>query len=152
MPITLIDTLTYLVVTLPASLCIVISIASLDVIAPEMPAHIARWGGDMAEWQQNVQNIHDFIDERCAVINDGFLDCYPDLDGPYEITLMADPPEGGIIQTSSMDISDFPFTATYFGGIDVPFDADENDGFTFSHWSSNGSVFSPDELNRRCSS
>lgn len=118
----------------------------VGLIAPEMPAHIARWGGDMAEWQQNVQNIHDFIDERCAVINDGFLDCYPELDGPYEITLMADPPEGGIIQTSSMDISEFPFTATYFGGIDVPFDADENDGFVFSHWSSNGSVFSPDEL------
>ncbi|NEN25051.1 hypothetical protein G3O08_16240 [Cryomorpha ignava] len=117
------------------------------LIEPEMPAHIARWGGNMAEWQQNVQDIHDFIEERCAVINDGFLDCYPELDGPYEITLMADPPEGGIIQTSSMDISDFPFTATYFGGINAPFDADENDGFTFSHWTSNGTAFTPDELN-----
>src|SRR5690606_2981512 len=45
----------------------------IGLIEPEMPAHIARWGGNIAEWQQNVQNIHDFIDDRCAVINDGYL-------------------------------------------------------------------------------
>lgn len=118
----------------------------VGLIEPEMPAHIARWGGNMAEWQQNVQNIHDFIDERCEVINNGYLDCYPELDGPYMITLMADPPEGGIIQTASTDISNFPFTATYFGGINASFDADENEGFTFSHWTSNNTAFTPDDL------
>ena len=118
----------------------------IGLIAPEMPGQIARWGGTLSGWQQNVQAIHDFIDDRCAVINDGYLDCYPELEGPYQITLMADPPEGGIIQTSAMDISDFPFTATYFGGINASFDADANAGFTFSHWTSNSTVFAPDEL------
>lgn len=114
-------------------------------IESEMPRQIQRWGGNITEWQANVQAIHDFIDERCAVITDGFLDCYPELDGPYEITLMANPPEGGKIETASMSISDFPFTASYFGGINAPFEANENTGFTFSHWTSNGTVISPDD-------
>lgn len=118
----------------------------VGLIEPEMPRHIQRWGGSMTEWQQNVQDIRDFIDERCQVINDGFLDCYPELDGPYEITFMADPPEGGRIDLPSMEISEYPFTGTYFGGIDVPLDADENDGFIFSHWTSNATPFSPDDI------
>ncbi|MFN2428519.1 MAG: CotH kinase family protein [Cryomorphaceae bacterium] len=116
----------------------------VGLIEPEMQRHIDRWGGDMAEWQGNVQNIHDFIDTRCATVNDGVLDCYDQLDGPYEITLMANPPEGGRIDLPSMEIETYPFTTTYFGGIDVPFDADENDGYVFSHWTANNNVIDDD--------
>ncbi len=118
----------------------------VGLIAPEMPGHITRWGGSMAEWESNVQEIHDFIDTRCATVNDGFIDCYPELSGPYQITLMADPPEGGRIDLSSFEISTYPYTTAYFGGIEVPFDADENPGFSFSHWTSNNTVITPDEL------
>lgn len=118
----------------------------VDMIAPEMPRHIDRWGGTMTEWESNVQEIHDFIDTRCAVINDGFLDCYPQLDGPHTITLMADPPNGGSIELSSLEVDTYPFETTYFGGIDVPFNANENVGFIFSHWTANNNVITPDEL------
>ncbi len=114
------------------------------LIEPEMQMHVDRWGGTYAEWESNVQEVRDFINDRCAVINDGFLDCYDELEGPYEITLMANPPEGGRIDLPSMEIDTYPFTTTYFGGVDVPFDADENDGFTFSHWSSNNNAITPD--------
>lgn len=117
----------------------------IALIEPEMPQQIARWGGTMAEWHQNAQDIYDFIDERCAVINDGFLDCYPELDGPFEVTYYADPPQAGRIDLPTMEISEYPFTGTYFGGINVDLDADENPGFVFSHWSSNSTAFSPDD-------
>ena len=120
-------------------------------IAPEMPRQIQRWGGTITEWESNVQAIHDFIEERCAVITDGFLDCYPELDGPHEITLMTNPIGGGTIETASMNISNFPFTANYFGGINAPFQANENTGYTFSHWTSNGTAFSPDNLSESIS-
>ena len=116
----------------------------IGLIEPEMPGQIERWGGTMAEWQQNVQDIHDFIDERCALVNQGYVDCYPQLDGPFEVTFMADPPEGGRIDLPTMEISQYPFTGTYFGGIDVPLDADENPGFIFSHWTSNITTLNPD--------
>jgi gliding motility-associated-like protein len=119
----------------------------IEAIEPEMEAHINRWGGTMAEWQGNVQNIRDFINERCQVITDGYLDCYPQLEGPYNVVLMANPPEGGRIDLPSMEIDTYPYDIVYFGGVSVDLDADENDGFVFSHWtSSNGTVFSPDEL------
>ncbi|MCH2213614.1 MAG: CotH kinase family protein [Flavobacteriales bacterium] len=119
----------------------------INLIEPEMQDHIDRWGGTMAEWQGNVQNIRDFINVRCAVLNNGFLDCYPELDGPYDVVLMADPQEGGRIDLPSFEIDTYPYDAVYFGGVPVTFDADENNGFIFSHWtSSNGTVFTPDEF------
>lgn len=120
----------------------------VGLIEPEMARHIARWGGTVAEWESNVQAIHDFMDERCAVMNGGFIDCYPELDGPYTITLTANPPEGGRIDLSSfeIDIDDYPFTTDYFGGIDVDFDADANDGYIFSHWTANNNVILPSDL------
>ena len=118
----------------------------VGLIQPEMPRHIDRWGGTMAEWEANVQEVRDFIDTRCATVNEGVLDCYDELDGPYEITLMANPPEGGRIDLPTFEISEYPYTTTYFGGIDVPFDADENDGYVFSHWTANNQVITPDEL------
>jgi len=111
-------------------------------IEPEMQDHVDRWGGSMAEWQGNVQNIRNFIEARCEVINAGIVDCYPELDGPYNVVLMADPPEGGRIDLTSMEIDTYPHDIEYFGGVNVDLDADENDGYVFSHWSSNGTVFS----------
>jgi gliding motility-associated-like protein len=116
------------------------------LIEPEMQDHVDRWGGSMAEWQSNVQEVRDFIEERCEVINNGILDCYPQLDGPYNVVFYADPPNGGRIDLPSIEIDTYPYSAEYFGGVQVELDADENDGFIFSHWSSNGTVFMPDEF------
>jgi hypothetical protein len=117
----------------------------IGLIEPEMQGHVNRWGGSMAEWQDNVQAIRDFIDERCAVVNDGVLDCYPELEGPYNITFYAEPADAGRIDLTSLEISEYPYTSTYFGGITADFDADENDGYIFSHWTSNGTTFDPNE-------
>ncbi|MFT4770742.1 MAG: gliding motility-associated-like protein [Cryomorphaceae bacterium] len=118
----------------------------VDLIEPEMQDHVDRWGGSMAEWQSNVQEVRDFIEARCVVINDGYLDCYPELEGPYNIVLMADPPEGGRIDLPTIEIDTYPYDAVYFGGIPVTLDADENDGFIFSHWTSNNTLITPDEF------
>jgi hypothetical protein len=45
-------------------------------IAPEMPGHIARWGGSMSTWQNNIQLMKNQITGRCSVITQGILDCY----------------------------------------------------------------------------
>ncbi len=118
----------------------------IALIEPEMPQQIARWGGTMAEWQQNVQAMHDFISERCTAVNQGYVDCYPQLNGPYTITYLADPPEGGTIELPTMDISMYPFTGTYFGGINVKLEVNPNAGFTFSHWTSNSTAFNPTDV------
>jgi len=118
----------------------------INLIEPEMPRQIDRWGGSMAEWEANVQEIRDFIEERCEIINSGYLDCYPELEGPYNVTFYANPPEGGRIDLPSMEIDTYPYNTIFFGGVDVELDADENDGYVFSHWEINNNVLSPDEF------
>ena len=50
----------------------------INLIEPEMPRQIDRWGGNYNTWQSNINNMRDFIEERCEIINSGILDCYED--------------------------------------------------------------------------
>lgn len=84
-------------------------ISTLDrmiaVIAPEMPGQINRWGGTMSEWEANVDNLRDFINQRCMLLDDGALSCYDELSDPYSVTLMVEPNIGiGEIDFNSLDI------------------------------------------------
>src|SRR5690606_35014627 len=46
------------------------------VMTPEMPGQIAKWGGDMATWQSNVQALEDYIVQRCTAMTAGMVYCY----------------------------------------------------------------------------
>ena len=61
------------------------------LIEPEMPGQVAKWGGSMATWNNNVQDLKDFINARCVALNTGLVDCY-NLLGPYDITYEVNPP------------------------------------------------------------
>ena len=37
--------------------------------------------------QSNVQDVRDFILARCSTMNNGFIPCYPDLSGPFNVTI-----------------------------------------------------------------
>ena len=88
----------------------------INVIDPEMDRQMDRWGGDYDEWVGNVQEIHDFIDERCeATLIDGIEDCYDVVS--VSLTIMI---EGqGEIQINSIEIGpeDSPLEGTYFSGV-----------------------------------
>lgn len=115
-------------------------------IAPEMPRHITRWGGSMAEWQQNVVDLHAFIDTRCATIITGLVNCDTALTGPYQLTLQVQPPGAGKIKLSSITPANYPFTATYFGGVNISIEADPNQCWQFDHWTINNDTLSPNNL------
>ncbi len=105
----------------------------ITIITPEMPRQIARWGGDMATWQANVQQLRDFITDRCNAMNQGMIDCYS-LTGPYQLIFDVAPVNSGTIEVNSVELDAFPWTGTYFGGIDIILDANENPGYIFQHW------------------
>ncbi|TXB67184.1 T9SS type B sorting domain-containing protein [Vicingus serpentipes] len=105
----------------------------VGMIAPEMPGQIARWGGSMAEWQQNVQDMRDFIITRCVTVDDGLVDCY-NLSGPYPVKFNVNPAGAGEIEINSTTPTNYVFEGDYFGGIDILLNANSNTGYTFSHW------------------
>lgn len=105
----------------------------LAEISPEMPAHTAKWGGTVAGWQQNVQDLKDFIDARCIALEQGLIDCY-NLDGPYDVTFDVFPVNSGEIKVNSIMAPFYPWTTSYFGGIETSTIAFPQPGFMFDHW------------------
>jgi hypothetical protein len=107
------------------------------VIDPEMTRHAGRWFGTYNEWQQNVQQLRDYIQIRCAVLPSLMDTCY-NLTGPYPLYITADPIGTGKVKVNSLTISDFPWTGNYHGGIPVRITAypDTLNGFSFDSWES----------------
>ena len=104
----------------------------INVIDPEMPRQIAKWGGTYTEWQTNVQDLRDFINARCSIMNAGFGPCYPQLSGPYNITVE-------ILGTGEVEMSDgniinqlnTGWTDQRYGGVNTPFEVKSG---TFQNW------------------
>ena len=126
------------------------------VIEPEMPRQVERWGGTVEEWKLNVDTLKMFISERCQLLDDGSIGCYDDLDGPYNITLMATPTGIGEIDFNTLDIESFPWSGDYFGNVSNDIKAkvfkEFEDDYEFSHWrSASGNVIFPDVNSRKAS-
>ncbi|MFK8058043.1 MAG: CotH kinase family protein [Saprospiraceae bacterium] len=126
----------------------------LATIEPEMPQQIQRWGGTMTEWESNVDDLKEFINTRCDALDTNLPQCYNELSGPFEVTLLTSPPNVGEIDFNSLDIESFPWSGQYYAGMEnnikaKVFDSLE-DQYRFSHWETrNGSTISPDVNERR---
>lgn len=112
----------------------------IATIEPEMPGQIARWGGSIADWQTKVVDLKDFIDTRCAIIDQGIVDCYP-VTGPHDLTVDVDPPGGGDVEVNGTAGPAYPFTAQYFSGVVLEVDAVSP--FQFLFWTINGDTLLP---------
>lgn len=116
-------------------------------IATEMPRQIQRWGGNITTWQNNVQAARNFLTTRCAyLMNSGIATCY-NLTGPFATTFTVSPANSGNIKMNSEWLSNYPFQAQVFGNIETILKAEPSTGFVFSHWTVDGAVILPNELN-----
>ncbi|MDZ4751142.1 MAG: CotH kinase family protein [Flavobacteriales bacterium] len=95
----------------------------INVIQPEMQRQVDRWGGNFAQWEANVQDIRDFINERCSdEIIGGLEDCY-DITA---LTLTVYIEGVGEIEVSSVPLDQFdanindPWSGIFWA--DVPID------------------------------
>ena len=116
-----------------------------NAIAPEMPGHIARWGGNITEWENNVQTIKDFITDRNVVLPGALNGCY-NLTGPYDINVLVEPVGAGNVMFNSLDLTTvgYPWSASYHGGMEMKIKAIENNSnFVFDHWEVNNNTVLP---------
>ena len=105
----------------------------VDVIAPEMPRQFDRWGGDMAGWETELQQLRDFIDSRCEdEVVGGMEDCYDVV--PVNLTI--DIVGLGEVEINTVDITPdmTPYTGWYFEGVPIELTAEEAFGLTFLYW------------------
>lgn len=101
---------------------------------PEMPKHIQRWGGTMTKWQSNVQKIRNFVNTRYSFLPQGLRNCY-NLTGPFDFEVQVLPEGTGTVTVNSLDLSSFPWSGKYFGGMQVRLNAmPANANFEFDTW------------------
>lgn len=118
-------------------------------IEPEMPRQIARWNnGSMAGWQENVDNLRNFILTRCTIISEGIVDCYDDegITGPFQVDITVEPEGSGKVRANTIVGLTYPWAATYFGGIDIELEALPEPGHEFVFWEVAGNTFAPDQF------
>jgi len=119
----------------------------INIIQPEMQGQVDRWGGTYAGWQNAVQTLRDFIDDRCNdVVIAGMEDCY-DVEA-FTITIIIDGIGEVELNTITIDLSDSPFNGSYF--IDIPIDLLAIDGLEgfFVNWEvTSGDLIIPDPTN-----
>lgn len=116
------------------------------LIDPEMTRHAQRWDGTYAEWKNNLDELRDFITNRCTILPSLMDDCYT-VTGPYQTVIKVEPPLSGTlnVNTLSYNANQFPLTQPYFGGSDAGLSLwafpDEAAGYKFDHWSASNHTF-----------
>jgi len=102
-------------------------------ITPEMAGQCSKWGGSVTGWQNNVQELRDFINARCLALEQGLIDCYS-LSGPFATTFDVSPVGSGEIKVNSVWAPTYPWSTQYYGGIDTYIKAKAATGYIFDHW------------------
>lgn len=120
----------------------------IDRIRPEMPRQIERWGGSMQEWEENVDNLRNFMLTRCTILAEGMIDCYEDdgITGPYELLINVEPAGAGRVRANTVEGLGYPWQATYYGGIEIELEAIANEGHSFEYWEVANNIFAPDQF------
>jgi hypothetical protein len=118
----------------------------LTRISPEMPRQIQRWGGTMQGWEDNVQELKDFILTRCEFINNGIADCY-DVSGPYPVTVNVEPAgTPNRVRVNTVIPSGYPYGGEYFGGTVLNFQSLPGADWELDHWEVDTNSFAPNEF------
>ena len=119
------------------------------VIAPEIPRHVERWGGQVtdlpdntwvepifnsvAKWEENVQVMRDFtlIRHELALkhLNDYFRNS-----GFAGLKLDIEPPGSGRVGIAGLEIPQTGGAAELLAGEPINLEAEPGPGYVFSHW------------------
>ncbi len=104
---------------------------------PEMQQHYDKWNSGWNPFDTNVQNLRDFANARPPIMRQHVVDAFTDVTGTADVTLQADPPAGGIIEFSTLNLTptNLPWTGKYFTGVEIPVKAIPAPGYIFDSWS-----------------
>ncbi len=106
---------------------------------PEYQAHLDRWNGGWNQHAEEVNILRTFASGREEAVREHIVDYFSEVDGLTQVTLNANPTSGGQLLFSTLQLSEthFPWTGTYFRGIDIPVLAKVNRGYVLASWSDN---------------
>ena len=104
-------------------------------LADEMVHHKQRWGGTIESWEEEVDEIIDFGENRRQYVNQHYMNEF-NLNKPVLITLDIDSVHHGVVGINTLVPDTLPWQGTYFDGNPVTISALPDSGYVFSHWES----------------
>jgi len=105
----------------------------VNVIQPEMQGQVNKWGGVYADWWANYQTLRTFILDRCNLVTQNFVDCWP-VTGPWPIKVNVVPSGAGTIDLNSLTLNSFVWSGQYPGNMNVLMTAHPDSGYCFDYW------------------
>ncbi|MFK7903893.1 MAG: CotH kinase family protein [Chitinophagales bacterium] len=115
-----------------------------SAIEKEMPNHVQRWAGTTSGygdgivsvdfWENEVQNLVDFAEEREAWLIDDLQTRFSLEDG-VSLGMMTFPTDAGHIEINNIPIPDSPWSGLYFKDLEFELQAVAKAGHEFEGWS-----------------
>ena len=112
------------------------------VISSEIPRHFQRWGGDINAWQNNVNTMKNFAQDRPASVKQHILGVFS-LPTYHEVTLVNETPQNGWVQLNSLKIQEDSWSGDYFQNVPITLTAEAEPGYSFVRWTSDVSSTNP---------
>ncbi len=117
---------------------VVSKIDSLEnLLIADIPFEAERWGRNLSVWQNNVDALRSFAENRPPIVRQQLID-YFSLAGESQIVLNSS--VGGHLRINSLSVTSFPWTGTYFQGIPVSVEAIPDPGYGFVGWNDTGEL------------
>lgn len=106
-------------------------------IASEMIRHKQRWGGNINDWNYEIDEVlMPFVEQRQTIVFDQVKSEFQ-LSEPVELTWNVWPIKSGRIKINSIEPRNYPFTGKYFSEIPITITAQASTGAVFHSWKSN---------------
>ena len=103
------------------------------VISSEIPRHFQRWGGDINAWQNNVNTMRNFAQDRPASVKQHILGVFG-LPTYHRVTLVNQTPTYGWVQLNSLKIQEESWSGDYFRNVPISLTAVAAPGHSFVRW------------------
>ncbi|MFQ6610619.1 MAG: CotH kinase family protein, partial [Fidelibacterota bacterium] len=105
-----------------------------SIIEPEMPDHLERWYGSVADWNARVSVMEFFGSHRADYVRNHLQNEF-NLANTGLILLGIANPNSGKIQINTVTPDTYPWHGYYFQDVDIQLTAHPAPGYYFSGWS-----------------
>jgi hypothetical protein len=107
-----------------------------NYLSDEMQVHMPRWNSSYSEWENNVQNLVYFVENRRPYVWQHYQDEF-DLVKTVEVGIDVDSVHHGQVRINTIIPESLPWQGVYFDGNPIELEALPDSGYVFSHWASN---------------
>lgn len=120
-------------------------------IESSMPAQLEKWGGSLEEWEASIEELSFYTDQRGYYLLENIAEWFEFDATTYEIEIDLSEQGAGTVELNTISLNNetigaeentFPWNGIYYGVQQLNLTAQENQGYTFSHWE--GDLFSED--------